>query len=280
MPLLPFRAFVCALWVASLCPARALEQCAELRQRPDLLENGRVFFYTEQGWYPFASFKDVALRASVQTVSFAYVVRTRERDRAGVLVIKSAIHTRPPKRALTATEDKVYLAPRPEARLGCAVAPPFEGSLVSAKGYEDYHERESTETEELRSGSDLADMKRFHVEYPGEAGCRRTDDFFSRGQDFSNASQFSFSEAVIDGGPSTVVSAYLFSKRAYADPPRLLERRTEIRRYRTVGGLNCTVFSLPISGDERNVLRINDLEGRVALPARKRQPEFRADDLR
>jgi hypothetical protein len=70
----------------------------------------------------------------------------------------------------------------------------------------------------------------------------------------------------------------LLGRPSYAGPGELWQRRTEIKYYHTVGGFHCAKFNLLVNGDDRNFIRINDLEGRADPPSTKRQKEFRVEN--
>jgi hypothetical protein len=212
-----------------------------------------------------------------QNIALAYVVRERFRgDRSGALVIKSGVYTQP-VRPVDRARDKVLLVRRETATdPECPTPRRFPSTLVSGKGYEDYHAYELTETEELRS--ELPVLETFHIRYRRGGRCIGSTNDLRKENGITNRSQFSFDTRIVDTGPGTGVRVSLFGgRRAYAQPPGVLRRQTEIKHYRTVNGVQCLRFEVLASGDERNFLRVNDLEARRDPPSTRRIGEFRLD---
>ena len=257
-------------------PAVAKDVCGFLHKDDSELTNGSVFYATSQGWTHFSSFSAMGL-GKQQTVTFVYVVRELFRgDRSGALVVKSGVYNddsaeRPQgDRILLVRKDNVTDRKCPQPR-------PFNDTLVSGKGYEDYHEYQATETPELKT--ELTTFERFHFKYWKDSECVGTDDARAGFFDYDyNASQFSYNTSVVDGGARVGIRFNLFGRPVYAGPEGLWQRRTELKYYHTVDGMHCSKFNLVANGDDRNFLRINDLEGRQDPPSKRRAKEFRVEN--
>jgi len=240
------------------------------------IANSRVFYQTQQGWKPFSNFSEMPV-AGRQSVTFAYVVREIFRgDRSGAIVVKSGVYNG--DRPEGPQGDRVLLV-RKEAVTDreCPQPSSFKDTLVSGKGYEDYHEYQLTETDELKK--ELPIFERFHIKYWRDRECIGTNDSRTRPFAFDhNASQFSYNTDVVDGGARVGIRFNVFGRPAYAAPEGLWRRRTEIKYYHTVAGMRCLKFNLVVSKDDRNFLRINDLEGRDDPPSKSRLKEYRSSN--
>ena len=268
----------------ALSPAIAEDACDFLSLPDAALRNGLVFYRTEEApdrkWQAFSSFMDMRL-VETQSVTFVYVVRTDESEnRSGALVIKSGVYRKPNSTAQPG-EDKILLVRKGRVTdPSCPNPPRFDNTTVSGKGYEDYHVYQAFDTPETRVEAPILD--RFHIKYRNADNvCVATNDYRkSPGARDHNASQFSFNPTVVDDKSTGTGLQFVFGIRpAYAAQPQgVLQRQTEIKHYTTIDSLQCIRFNLTINGDERNFLRINDLEGRRKRPDPRRQMELRVEN--
>jgi len=259
-------------------PVLAQDPCDDIGLESDDLSNGQIYYSKGGAWQKFEAFS--ALNPG-RSITFVYVIRDpfyKERgEHSGVVVIKSGILP-PLTRKATRVDDILLVRKERTTDQMCETPPAFGENLVNAKAYEDYHRSESTETAELRANpGTIKTIQRFHIKYRRGKECIGSNDFRTDfGRYAHNASQFSYDKNVVDTGGPLAFQVSLFGSPAYGDTNSPAERRTEIKHYRTVSGLQCVQFSLNIAG-QNDFFRVNDLEGRNDPPATSRIREYRTD---
>jgi hypothetical protein len=235
--------------------------CAFLNKDPLSLRDGQLL-YLPSGAREWSEFTSAQGQLANQTAEFAYVIQEKiNQRRSGVAILKSG-RLRPPS---DEPEQPIELKRNTEdADPAECMVPPSMSARISARSYDDYHDRGA-------SVSDQSTLDSFHYQYAGfrydrtrtYGSCKKTDssvrDARSRR---SNRMQFSFDRTIVQGQASSELEAYFSPNRAIAAPlARFDNRRVEMQAYRVKAGLpSCLRLSLTIPAGAA-FLRINDLEG-------------------
>ena len=235
--------------------------CTFLNKDPISLRDGQLL-YRPAGARDWSEFIPGLGQLANQTFDFAYVIQEKiGQRRSGVAIFKSG-RLRSPN---DPPEQPIELRRNTEdADAEHCRVPSSTSTKVSARSYDDYHDRGVNVPDQ--SGLDA-----FHYKYAGfhdngtrtYGSCKRTDsavrDALSRR---SNRMQFSFDPKIVRGLSSSELQAYFSLNRAVATTPgRFDNRRVEMQAYRVKAGQpSCLRFTLTIPAGAV-FLRINDLEG-------------------
>jgi hypothetical protein len=220
-------------------------------------------------------------------INLYYVVRPAGGERKGAVVVKSA-RLGVPLGDDAPPRDRVGLK-RDEASYKCDAQKVrgFSASITTG-AYSEYHDyaQESGEyLDKYEEGVQASKvLAQFHTLYETTSGCRGTNALKrqdGRYEARNNRSQFSFDINTVDNGYSSAVyyivanaadrARSFILPSAFADAPKLRERKVEIKHYQTSGGYACIPFRIDVRG-KNQVVRVNDLE---ASRMYWETPEFR-----
>ncbi|WP_314944763.1 hypothetical protein [Bradyrhizobium cosmicum] len=256
--LCPVAFFVLMVVGPTIAPAG---DCAFLNRDPLSLRDGQLL-YRPPGAREWSEFTSGLGQLANQTFDFAYVIQEKiSQSRSGVAILKSGrlrSPSDPPEQPLELKRNTENADPAE------CVVPPSMSTKVSAKSYDDYHDRGL-------SVPDQSALDSFHYKYAGfryngarsYGSCKKTDSALRDARSRrSNRMQFSFDAAVVRGLSNTELESYFSLNRAVAATPgRFDNRRVEMQAYRVKAGLpSCLRFTLAIPPGAV-FLRINDLEG-------------------
>jgi hypothetical protein len=147
--------------------------------------------------------------------------------------------------------------------------PSVSVSSVSGEAYDGFHDYGYVNY----PSSELAKLTHFHTAFGKDCKQRTDDDPGGFSRHYSNRSQFSYTEDVVDYGGYTGIyslGSRLGFSRAVAEPViAKIDRQTEIKSYSTANGFACLKVSVPYV-DEGSFFRTNDLGATQVLSREKR----------
>lgn len=280
----------CGILMSSLLP-NAAAACSFPIQG---LAGGQIYYLDAKKKPQPLTAASTLVRNKRAKIDLYYVINTGFADRSGVVVIKSARFgnplddDRPLQNRVTVTRNFKGGTCDPDKR-------EYFGE-ISSKAYSAYHDAGKDRGDELSEielqSSALAKLKQFHYRYEisGPAKCHDTDamrrpdgTYESR----SNRSQFAFDTDIVDRGYGFFLVAGLgevvargasfLVTPAFALPPKLMERKVELKAYQTRNGLACVPVSIQVRGPEQ-ILRVVDLEGRTSDGSRPNELRFGRTD--
>jgi len=251
------KVFACAvIAVCAFSEPLSAQSCADLARAmgksPDELVDGLTYVRVGSRWRELTSPTDLGLSGPTTLEGIHVVKDLTGQPRVGVVVIK----TGRVGQITNASARRVALVRR--GYNSCN--PSVSVSSVSGEVYDGFHDYGYTNYDR----NELAKLERFHTAFGKDCRQKTDDDPGGFGRHYSNRSQFSSTEDVVDYGSYTSLQAAWsrihFIQPAVASPIiGKIDRETEIRSYTTNEvGYACLKVSIQYV-DGGSFFRTNDL---------------------
>lgn len=259
---------VAALSIFALCAlidpglAQSCNQlAAALGISVDDLGDGVTYVKVGRNWRALTSPADLGLSGPTDLDGIHVVKDLTGQPRVGVVIVKTG---------------RVGQVSGPSSRRVSLVRtsynecnPSVSVSSVSGEVYDGFHDYGYVNYQK----GELAKLTRFHTAFGKDCKQKTEDDPGGFNRHYSNRSQFSYTEDVVDYGGYTGIYSLgprLGFSRAIAAPViAKIDRQTEIKSYSTAVGFACLRVSIPYV-DGGSFFRTNDLGGPQVLTREKR----------
>jgi hypothetical protein len=236
---------------------------------PDELVDGITYVRVGSRWRELTSPAELGLSRSTNLEGIHVVKDFTGQPRVGVVVVKTG--------RVGPIRDASARGVALVRRDGNACNPSVTVSSVSGEVYDGFHDYGYVNYDR----NELAKLNRFHTPFGKDCKQRTDDDPGGFARHYSNRSQFSYREDVVDYGSYTGLQTTIgtgvqtavgfFIRPAIASPMiGKIDRQTEIRSYSTNDvGFACIRVSIPYV-DEGSFFRTNDLGAPLQIPREKR----------
>jgi hypothetical protein len=239
--------------VGSLSARDACDDVARsLNITKDQLGDGITYVQVGSEWRSLWTLSDIDLPGP-RTLSGVHVVHVTGLERNGLIIVKTGrvgpVESR--------TARNVQLVRRVDSKCKRGLAAPLS---ISGEAYDGYHDFGRSNV----ASSEVEKLNLFHTKFGADCSQSSNNDPGGIWRHYSNLSQFSFIEDVVDYGGYTGAEAFVGKfgiGRAVAAKERpigKIERQTEIIPYDTVVGFACIPVSIPYR-DKGSFFRTNDL---------------------